>query len=701
MDELVSERSQLQDEVYRLQRDSARKEQLNRANQNKELGLKNLLPDGLNAGILKSSQHARDEHEAKSSRETQYRALYLRAKEDYEKLSKAYLKLKQSHAVTKNRLRDWDVHNDDLLHERTEEIAVRDTTIPENTCYSGMSRTSSAKFSPGLSPRPTSDVSEPCSSALPELRREDQALSRDTGTKAVVEEEICKDRYPPGDPPDEIAKNLALPQDELQAKHQSTKLTKKSTDAKAPEVKQLCIWKPLSQNCSDEPIVISERSLKRKRPGPKQHTVSDVPKDANTSNEGLTNSVRIKSDHGYSSPLSNLAYQSLAKTNESIDLDDVGDRTLTPRKRRRIWACLHGKEDISYTTKDGDSANLLAKAAMQMKPPRSPRGRTGHRSGTPNSPHKSRLSSQDRFWGSVATSGQTVRNILGPVDQNKKMLPRTSNSTSKQQHALQIPRKSRESTFGVNYGLPSRDVSRATTQTKWLAQGADFLLDCDSEISTSRSNSPSSNSYLETEREHAETVSVLEAREQPRDLPLSKLYPEDFRLNPQYNQGLDHAYSEVIRGRDARKCMNGCTRPGCCGTLLRKAIKIGGYIDPKRTRISNAIQEEEAEEDQDLLDEYLGGVKHQLKAMPQDQRKELLLKAQTEKFAKQYGKHRCAFGRPSTPPGFWNPDMPTTQEEVENRKRAKEMEREKVEEMYRETKRPNGRYSLRDEVQLG
>ena len=40
--------------------------------------------------------------------------------------------------------------------------------------------------------------------------------------------------------------------------------------------------------------------------------------------------------------------------------------------------------------------------------------------------------------------------------------------------------------------------------------------------------------------------------------------------------------------------------------------------------------------------------------------------------------------------------MPTTQEEMENRKAAQAMEREKVEDMYREAMRPDGRYKFRD-----
>lgn len=646
----------------------------------RELSRKELL-HRQNQSSTELSQNILDEHAARSFRETQYRGLYLTVKDAYEKLSKAYLRLKQTLAVSKNTPRDREVYHNDLLYRAPMETADRDITALENTSYSEAPRKSSLNLLLSSFPHPTYDASIPSSLPVAEPREGDQTLNRSTRTKDMVEEKIHQNHHRPWEAAGRIVSNIVPLPEESQAQHQFTKFTKKSTgveDVKAPE------------NDSDEPIVISERSLKRKRPDIKQHTASNARKDTHISIESLTNPVRVKSEPESGSPQSTLTHQSLAKPNDSIDLDDVGDRTLTPRKRRRVWACSPGKDDINCTTKDEDGATPI-----QIKRSRSPKGRMGYHSRTPNSPDKSYLFNQDRICDSSATSGRTARTVLGPIDQNRRMFPSTSDLSQDQQCAIETPRKSDEGISGVNYGSPSRDESPPITEPKFYAQGADFLRDYDVSIAEEKST-PSCSSQSETKVKQEETVSVIEARDSPRDLPLTKIYPEDFRLNPQHNQGLDYAYSEVVRGQDARKCLKGCTRPDCCGTLLRKAIEIGGYITPKSSRLANAIHDDEVEEDQQLLDDLLGDDKHRLKTMPEDEKKELLLQAQTEKFAKQYGKHRCAHGRASTPPGFWNTDMPTTQEEVENRKSANEMERRKVGEMYREATRPNGRYLFRD-----
>ena len=184
--------------------------------------------------------------------------------------------------------------------------------------------------------------------------------------------------------------------------------------------------------------------------------------------------------------------------------------------------------------------------------------------------------------------------------------------------------------------------------------------------------------------------------------PIHSLSREDFKLNPSRNQGYNHAFVEVVRNRDQRKCMPGCTRPDCCGNALRKAVEIGGYTAPRKSRLSNPPyadgREEELEEpDQQLLEEWFGDDPARLAEMPAAERQELVLKAKTEKFANQHGKHRHVYGRGSTPPGFWDTDMPTTQQALEYRKAAAAMEQDKVQDMYREAMRPNGQYKFRDE----
>lgn len=190
---------------------------------------------------------------------------------------------------------------------------------------------------------------------------------------------------------------------------------------------------------------------------------------------------------------------------------------------------------------------------------------------------------------------------------------------------------------------------------------------------------------------------VLPEHEPLRIRSVNTLGPDDFKLNPAHNHGYDHPFSEVVRNRDLRKCMPGCTRPGCCGSTLRKVVEIGGYTAPRTSGLLNSSPADESEADQQLLEEYLGENKSRLKGMLDKERNELLLQAKTERFANVHGKHRYEFGRAPSPPGFWEPDMPTTQQEKENRAAALVLEREKVAEMYKEAMRPKGRYKFRDE----
>ena len=103
------------------------------------------------------------------------------------------------------------------------------------------------------------------------------------------------------------------------------------------------------------------------------------------------------------------------------------------------------------------------------------------------------------------------------------------------------------------------------------------------------------------------------------------------------------------------------------------------------------------DEDQQLLEEYLGNDVSRVRSMGEEERREVLLQARTRQFADQHGRHRHAYERRTTPPGFWRTEMPTTQELEEDREEARRMERAKVDERYREAMRPGSRWVFRDE----
>ena len=189
-----------------------------------------------------------------------------------------------------------------------------------------------------------------------------------------------------------------------------------------------------------------------------------------------------------------------------------------------------------------------------------------------------------------------------------------------------------------------------------------------------------------------------------RARPLRCLRPDDFKINPDNNQGLDYAFTEVVRNHDQRRCLPGCTRPSCCGSVFRKLIELGGLPTPRTAGLWSSSPPDENEDDTQeqantrLLKEYLGAdYERRLKEMSEAQRKEALLDAKTRAFADRHGRHRQAFERRATPPGFWRTDMPSTQEAEMDREEAKGLERRRVEEMYREAMREGGRWRFRDE----
>ncbi|RMZ67067.1 hypothetical protein GMOD_00000939 [Pyrenophora seminiperda CCB06] len=170
-----------------------------------------------------------------------------------------------------------------------------------------------------------------------------------------------------------------------------------------------------------------------------------------------------------------------------------------------------------------------------------------------------------------------------------------------------------------------------------------------------------------------------------RDKTIAELSGHDFRPNPAYNQGYSYAFTETVRKRGDRMCLPGCTNPQCCGSTFRALAEAQAPL--------NSSQEET------LLEDYLGDAysNMQLTQMSLEERQELVLQARTMKVAKESGKHREAYERRRTPPGFWRVDFPTTQEQQEDRERAKEQEKAVVQERWLEAHRKGGKWIFRDE----
>ena len=172
--------------------------------------------------------------------------------------------------------------------------------------------------------------------------------------------------------------------------------------------------------------------------------------------------------------------------------------------------------------------------------------------------------------------------------------------------------------------------------------------------------------------------------------PLSKLGLHDFKINPEYNNGYDYAFTDVVRKQAARRCLPGCTKPECCGNVFR-ALAAAAY-DPNKPLTAS---QEEAETR--LLKEFLGDNAYKIRNMTRAERDEVLLQAKTRDLANKHGKHRHAYERRRSPPGFWRMDFPSTQEEREDRQKVEQLERDVVAQRYNQAMRPRGAYLFRDE----
>ncbi|KAI1751691.1 DNA repair protein endonuclease SAE2/CtIP C-terminus-domain-containing protein [Xylaria castorea] len=169
-----------------------------------------------------------------------------------------------------------------------------------------------------------------------------------------------------------------------------------------------------------------------------------------------------------------------------------------------------------------------------------------------------------------------------------------------------------------------------------------------------------------------------------RQTPKARLRLDDFKINPHVNEGYDYAFTDVVRRKDDRACLQGCVKENCCGYKFRSlahAYRAG-------TRPS---------EFQSLLESYLGDDCHRLSSMSEAEKETLWVEAKIRELANANGKHRHRYPRMSTPPGFWRADFPSTQEGEEYSEEAAKLEREVIDERYREAMRPGGLWVFRDE----
>lgn len=443
----------------------------------------------------------------------------------------------------------------------------------------------------------------------------------------------------------------------------------------------------------DVPQVVSERSLKRKRnPSTAIHVYNDrIPPDGTPSKP-----FRLKEEPRSSPPLPQPIHKLLRK--ETFDLDELGPHPIsTPHGRRfrhyasNIATLQHQRSSsvplLKEERAEGSGLELhnsfqgfvesAAAEARALSEPFTP-AHAGHKplaeinknarmpvhgdERTPSKRHKYDAGTLRKVHNILAESGEED---VPPTDENENLL------TSKEARArINARRKAAEAVQ-----TPAKKASNPQLATPQTA---------DSRLKFAPLLRPSSRDGAQCEP-RPKRQQLAPSTTRLRQKPISELKLSDFKPNPSYNQGYSFAFAETVRKRADRACLMGCTRPECCGSTFRALAAAAAPL--------SSSQEEK------LLEEHLGDAYDgmQFSQMSPEERKELVLQARTRELANKHGKHRHAYERQTTPPGYWRVDFPTTQEEREDREKAAELERKLVGERWAEAMRKGGRYVFRDE----
>lgn len=451
---------------------------------------------------------------------------------------------------------------------------------------------------------------------------------------------------------------------------------------------------------------------KRKRSTPVQPPPDNKLSSEYPSNDCMEHPITVKSEILSSSPLKPHSPQ--GRPPGTQDLDDIGDTVATPTKRVRF----HRNHDLyappenplantgspwheymvrPNCTHEGNQANHDKTRALQPID-----GNLRNTNGLGQSLGGERMKKPGCITRISSITEDGDENQPPPLANRRGAEPPQSNqsvrdpSSGNRLSDLLEGTPPRDRTFQL--GITSTTSSR-TEDREWRSSiRGSSLRSCD-EADTTSNTTPTSrsprgnqesnlrNSKLDTQLELPGQMEAIPNNEPYRTRPLQRLGLEHFKINPDFNHGLDYAYDEVIRGKDGRKCASGCTRPGCCGEKFLAMARFGIPVDTSRDTLN----------DHETLREYLGEYQNIVDTLSPEARGNLLVEAKAKAFADRFGKHRHQHHRPGTPPGFWRTEMPGTQELKEDREEAQRLERDKVKERHREAMRPGGRWLFADE----
>ncbi|RYC66119.1 hypothetical protein CHU98_g23 [Xylaria longipes] len=454
---------------------------------------------------------------------------------------------------------------------------------------------------------------------------------------------------------------------------------------------------------SDTPVVVSERCVRKR-------------KNADGDESGVPALARVKIEHS-PEPQSTGERRCFA-AHESIDFDTGYHAVETPRKHARYQhthnvhlddeigiqrrahntRITHPTDDINHNsrapTHDLSSTNLAAanRAELQVETGPALQPLNNNQVLRP----RSNIVSGIRNRKSTARP-QGITSLAEDNYQNENMNPSNSKSVPKAralEQLLNTPSPAQDD-MAARSNCPVEDEQPSNIyfqlpkkrQLPFGKDGRKSLGSAPKENLNDFSHKPASTS-MNQDRDKATATNTAEKGKTGapalRQMPKARLRLDDFKINPDANEGYDYAFTDVVRRKDDRACLQGCVKENCCGHKFRALAH--AYRAGTRPY-----------EFQSLLESYLGDDCHRLSTMSEAEKETLWVEAKMRELANTSGKHRHRYPRMSTPPGFWRADFPNTQDGEEYSEEAAKIEREIMEERYREAMRPGGLWVFRDE----
>ncbi|KAI0164437.1 SAE2-domain-containing protein [Hypoxylon sp. FL1284] len=403
---------------------------------------------------------------------------------------------------------------------------------------------------------------------------------------------------------------------------------------------------------SDTPMVVSERWLRKRK---HDNDPIDAPR-----------APAIKTEDGSDPLITNERHP--FEPQESIDLDAEGGIVYTPRKRNRP----NPQPEDEFAPDSPETSQLETNDTQPVGPSRpSARPRPEENAENLEEPQPSE------------------RDIDSLQQQVPKPPTRGKARTGRLQTLLNTPSSGYEA---VPLTLYAQSHDTPTTRVSEQKRGLPFTKD-----EASKSNkAPQSRGTSKAPKKQTPGKSVFQRSTERttnstpdgtkplRERPKSELYITDFKVNPDANDGVNFAFTEVVRNKDERANLTGCVQENCCGQVFR--VQARGM----RARTSPS-------DFQALLGRYLGDEAWKLPTMSEAEKEDLWVEAKTQELSNEHSRHRHRYHRAPSPAGYWRMHFPSTQEELQDKEEAAKRTRQMVEERYREAMRPGGRWLFRDE----